>query len=145
LTTGDREAAGAAEAPSKPTARDRLSALIDADRLMMQLVQTSLSLIGFGFSINAFFNDPNARGGMVAANLAARRLGLALLCLGMLFLAMGVWNQFTFRRGLARQFEHLPGAPDSQIYSAAPSFVLAASLLLIGLYGLISILLRSAG
>jgi len=65
-----------------PTIRDRQTALIDAERLTMQTVQTALSLIGFGFTINAFFDDHSGAG------VAARRLGLGMLTLGMVFLAM---------------------------------------------------------
>ena len=125
-----------AEPPS--TVRDRQTALIDAERLTMQTVQTSLSLIGFGFTINAFFNDVSGAG------LAARRLGLGMLTLGMVFMAMAVWNQIKYRRALARRFRHLPRTGEAMPFSASASMTAAFGLLLIGIFGFVSIILRSA-
>jgi uncharacterized membrane protein YidH (DUF202 family) len=121
-----------------PTIRDRQSALIDADRLTMQVVQTALSLIGFGFTINAFFNDVSG------AALAARRLGLGMLTLGLLFLLIGVWNQVRYRRALARRFQHLPRTGDAMPFSASASITAAVLLLFLGLFGFVSIMLRAA-
>src|SRR3954470_3253801 len=69
--------------------------LLDADRATMQLVSTSLSLIGFGFSIIAFFNDITG-GGANRADISARRLGIALLSLGLLLLTLGLLNQISY-------------------------------------------------
>ena len=121
-----------------PTVRDRQTALIDADRLTMQVVQTALSLIGFGFTINAFFNDVSGAG------LAARRLGLGMHTLGRFFLVIGVWNQVRYRRALARRFQHLPRTGDAMPFSASASITAAVLLLLIGLFGFVSIVLRAA-
>ena len=49
---------------------DRL--LIDADRITMQIVQTALSLIGFGFTLHAFFTIV-----VKQQDIWARRVGLA--------------------------------------------------------------------
>ena len=132
-----------ADPPSKPSSVDHEVALKDADRLMMQIVQTSLSLIGFGFTINAFFNSVS-ESVAPSADRAARQLGLAMLCLGVLFLAMGVWNQVRYRQALARRFAHLPRSREARAYSAASSMTAALCLLLIGLFGVGSILIRAA-
>ncbi|MGH6965034.1 MAG: DUF202 domain-containing protein [Phenylobacterium sp.] len=124
---------------------DHNKALIDADRLLMQIIQTSISLIGFGFTINAFFNDVAVKGLAVDADETARRLGLALLCLGLIFLSMGTWNQARYRHGLWERYRSLGGVRGRQRvhrYSAAPSILLALLLLVVGLGALASILLR---
>ena len=119
---------------------ERERALIDADRLMMQMVQTSVSLIGFGFTINAFFSNA-----AVDADQTARRMGLALLCAGLAFLALGIWNQARLRLSIIARHRAQGGKDDSRRYrgySAAPSFLLAAVLLIVGLGALASILIR---
>jgi len=124
---------------------DHNKALIDADRLLMQIIQTSISLIGFGFTINAFFNDVAVKGLAVDADRAARGLGLALLCLGLIFLCMGTWNQAGYRHGLWQRYHSQGGVRGRQHlhrYSAAPSFLLALMLLVVGLGALASIVLR---
>lgn len=123
--------------PVNPRAQERDRELIDADRLMMQMVQTSISLIGFGFTINAFFND------VADSSRTARRLGLVLLCLGLLFLAMGIYNQARLRLRIRARYPDIGlGNVEDRLhgYSAAPSFVLAISLLVAGLWALLSIL-----
>lgn len=107
--------------------------LIDADRLMMQMVQTSISLIAFGFTIYAFFT------GVEEASRTARRLGLVLLWLGLMFLGTGIYNQSRLRLRIKARYRNA-GIPRSQRYSAAPSFALAISLLVAGLWALLSVL-----
>ena len=113
----------------------------------MQIVQLSISLIGFGFTINAFFNGVADSGVDVDADQTARRLGLALLSLGLLFLAMGIWNQARFRLSIRARYRRSVGVRPtdrSHLYSALPSFLLAVMLLIVGLAALASILLRVA-
>jgi inner membrane protein YidH len=122
---------------------ERERAVIDADRLMMQMVQTSISLIGFGFTINAFFNGVDSAA--MDADQTARRTGLALLCTGLVFLALGIWNQARLRLSIRARHRAQSGADDARRYrgySAAPSFLLAGMLFIVGLGALASILLR---
>ena len=122
---------------------ERERAFIDADRLMMQMVQTSLSLIGFGFTINAFFSGVD--NAALDADQTARRTGLALLCTGLVFLALGIWNQAGLRLSIRARHRAQGGREDSRRYrgySAAPSFLLAGMLLIVGLGALASILVR---
>jgi len=107
---------------------------MEADRLMMQMTQTSISLIGFGFTIYAFFS-------MADADRTARRLGLTLLCLGLVFLAMGIYNQAWLRLRIGARYRGLgEGDRKRRRYSGAPSFVLAIALLIAGLWALLSII-----
>ena len=119
---------------------------MDADRMMMQIVSLSLSLIGFGFSINAFFNDVATRGEVAHADQTARRLGLALLTIGLLFLSLGIWSQARYRRELTQRYG-IPGHVSAWRASldgrATPTFVTAFLLLLVGVAALASIVFRS--
>ena len=113
--------------------------------MTMQVVQTSLSMIGFGFTITAFFFDAGSRETLVAGDLTARRLGAALLALGLLFLAMGIVQQVTFRAGLIdRHREALGAANDDEPARrhATPALVVAVLLLGIGIVALVSVFVR---
>src|SRR5690242_9894596 len=60
--------------------------LMDADRTMLQCLQTSLSLIGLGITINTFFNNvARARG--AGGEGMARDVGLGLLAVGIFLLS----------------------------------------------------------
>jgi uncharacterized membrane protein YidH (DUF202 family) len=118
-------------------------ALLEADRTTMQTLQTSLSLIAFGFSITTFFFDAVGKGLRAAPELGARRLGLVLVILGVVFLATGLIAQFPYRQGLLRR---LVGAderrPDIFSVFMTPPIITAAMLLVIGIVVLIGMLLR---
>jgi uncharacterized membrane protein YidH (DUF202 family) len=119
----------------------RERAFEDADRIMMQVIQTSLSLIGFGFTINALFQSAVSRGLAPDSDASARRMGLALLSLGLLLLAMGIWNQarrlrlLANRYGLGRRWLRSVYA-----YNATPSTLAAILLLIIGALSLLTAL-----
>jgi len=121
--------------------------LMEADRTMMQMVSLALSLIGFGFTITAFFNDFAATAGVAGAEQTVRRLGIALLALGLMFLSTGAWSQVKYRRGLLKRYAALCD-PDLRRTTkdgrATPTFVTAFALLVIGGAALASVLLRSA-
>ena len=106
---------------------------------MMQMVQTSISLIAFGFTIFAFFN------GIADASRTARQLGLALLCLGLVFLALSIFNQRRLRLRIKDRYRDMFDAKGQQLprYSAGPSFALAISLLFVGVWALLSTLLAA--
>ncbi|MBV8682632.1 MAG: hypothetical protein JO111_07145 [Caulobacteraceae bacterium] len=123
--------------------RDR--AFVDADRLMMQVIQTSLSLIGFGLTINALFQSVVARGLAPATDKSLQRMGLALLILGLLLLAMGIWNQARHLRALAKRYGGGRRWLNSAYhYNTTPSILIAVLLLIVGVTGLL-IALRLRG
>jgi putative membrane protein len=73
--------------------------LMEADRNLLMMVNTSLTLIGFGFTINEIFGNAKGNGRMVNADLVGRILGLSLLSLGLILLGFGIhWHA-----GLVRQ------------------------------------------
>lgn len=121
--------------------------LMDADRMMMQVVTTSLSLIGFGFTLFAFFNSISNGGVVARADVNARRIGFALLSLGLLLLALAIWGQVGYRAQLARRFA-VRGVPiwrECLTDCATPSFITALLLLVVGLGALTAVLLRRFG
>jgi putative membrane protein len=119
--------------------------LMEADRMIMQTVQTSVSLIGFGFTINTFFNDVAGQVGASSGGAGARILGMTLLAIGLFLLTFGTWAQAKYRRELRRRYP--PPASAAAAWGGltarfTPSFVCAVLLMIAGLFTLGSALLR---
>jgi uncharacterized membrane protein YidH (DUF202 family) len=115
-------------------------ALMEADRVMLQFVQTSLSMIAMGVSIYSFFTDVAVNG---HEDRIARQLGLSLLILGLAVLATGTLSQARYRFGLMsyeRSLRSNYSAFIPQTYYTAPTFLAAVALLVIGTVTLILIL-----
>jgi putative membrane protein len=84
------------------------SSLMTIDKTEMSVLTTSLSLIGFGFTIYKFFQEaaPNAaRAGAMGS--PSRNLGLFLVILGILLLIAGQYNRFRDVRALKRRWRSL--------------------------------------
>lgn len=119
--------------------------LIDADRILMQTVQTSLSMIGFGFTITSFFDDVASQIGGLGGGQNARVVGASLLVIGLLLLVMGTWTQSRYRRELQRRYA--AGGEGAEAWSGlqsrfTPPYVAALLLMLVGVLSLGSVLLR---
>jgi putative membrane protein len=115
--------------PEADAARDR--ELRDIERTMLSIIQASISMIGFGFTIHAFLNGVDARAAAdVDLDQVARRVGLALLSLGLLNLGWGMWNQYAYLRAVRGRHASaaMPGG-----YTPVTTFVIAFLLLAIGL------------
>ena len=69
-----------------------------ADRSLMAWIRTSLSMIGFGFSIYKFFQylPEELASGNIKRPQAPRNLGLTLIALGTLALAAATWQHWNF-------------------------------------------------
>jgi putative membrane protein len=117
--------------------------LMAADRTLLAIVRTSLALMAFGFTINEVFRQFALRHLFGGAQTTGRRLGLALLALGIVLLAAGAVSHFFFfrdllmrrRRLLERRLLH-----GHTPYSATPTFIAAAGLLALGVFALVSVL-----
>jgi len=135
---------GAGRVSSDPTPGNRQfeleRMLMDADRMMMQMVNLALSLIGFGFSINAFFND--AARAAARADHQARMFGIFLVFLGLLFLSMGIWTQARYRRELMERYGTPSGFRALLHGRVTPTFVTAFLLLAAGLGALGTMIFR---
>lgn len=106
-----------------------------AERSLMAWIRTSLSMIGFGFSIYKFFQylpDELATGNIQRPQ-APRNLGLTLIALGTLALAAASWQHWNFLKAArASQASH--------VWSF--SFVVAIFVILIGMIAFYGVLLR---
>lgn len=137
---------GAEPAPAPPDARpddpsfelERM--LMDAERVLMQMVTLALSLIGFGFSMNTFFNDLATRPNR--ADHDARMFGIFLVVLGLLFLSMGAWSQARYRRMLIERYGAPAGLRVPLGGRGTPAFVTAYLLLAAGFAALAIMMFR---
>jgi putative membrane protein len=75
---------------------------MSADRTLMSVIRTSLSLIGFGFTIFQVFQKLYEAQVLKSSN-AARRFGEALVVLGISMLVLGIAYQAAFMTELRRQ------------------------------------------
>lgn len=123
-------------------ARD--TALRDVERTMIQIVQTSISMIGFGFTIHAFLQNADAGAALgVDIDQIARRVGLALLTLGLLNLGWGLWSQSRFLTVVRRRHPLPPNAPRG--YQIRSTFVVAGLLLTLGAAAFATMVLQTFG
>jgi len=72
---------------------------MSSDRTLMSVVRTSLSLIGFGFTVFQFFHLLNDKVLTTTAPHAPRRFSLALILLGVVLLTLGIFNHLRETRG----------------------------------------------
>ena len=121
--------------------------LLDADWMTLQIVQTALALIGFGFTLHAFFMEAGDDGALGRPDVYARRVGLSLLVIGIILLASGILHQGGYRTRLLRRWAPVIGdAGATRLQSRfTPSYVAAILLLAAGLLALASIVWRSLG
>lgn len=121
---------------------------MSADRTLMSIVRTALSLIGFGFTLYQVFNQAVLQGLLRDADTVGRRLGIAMLALGILLLTLGIGSHARFGRALTQRRARLFGMHllHTEIrYDATPTFVVAILLLCIGIAALASIVVRLLG
>jgi putative membrane protein len=106
-----------------------------AERSLMAWIRTSLSMIGFGFTIYKFFQylPEEIAAGNIRRPQAPRNLGLTLIALGTLALVAATWQHWDFMKTMrASQPRH--------VWSI--SFVVAIFVILIGAMTFYGVLLR---
>ena len=121
--------------------------LRDVERTMISIVQTSISMIGFGFTIHAFLANADVApsGGVLGLDLdhVARRIGLALLSLGLLNLTWGMLNQVSQLGVIRRRYAHLDLS--RKAYSPTPTFVVAGLLFAVGVGAFLGMVVQAIG
>lgn len=114
------------------------------ERTMMAWVRTSISLVGFGFTIVQFFEKFGGMPGVAPAAIpdAPRYVGLALIGAGVLGLGFSLWQYSAFTRYLwGDEFRALAGTGKGVAASYLP--VIAMILLLIGVFAFVAVLTRA--
>ena len=75
---------------------------MSADRTLMSVIRTSLSLISFGFTIFQFFRGLQGDN-VLRASRAPRNFGLTLVWLGVAMVGVGILFHIQFMLGLRQQ------------------------------------------
>jgi len=108
---------------------------MSADRTLMSVMRTSLSLIGFGFTIFQFFEKLKTEL-VISHDKAPRNFGLSLVFLGVGLLIVGIIYHIQFMLGLRRERKDMASAGLIHGESGFPvSFTLIISILLLLLGG----------
>lgn len=118
--------------------RTRLS----ADRTLMSVIRTSLSLIGFGFTIFQIFQKLHDAG-VLKSSGAPRRFGEALVYLGIGMLVLGIGYHIAFMAGLRAERKALKAeglVHAESHFPASLTLIVAILLLLIGLLAIFSMI-----
>ena len=109
----------------------------------MSWVRTSVSLIGFGFTIVQFFEHLHSE--VVAPALrpqAPRYLGLALITAGVVALLISTWQYRQMVRYLwSKEFEPIAGVGD--LVGMTPLYAVAIALIFIGLFAFGAVFIRA--
>lgn len=116
--------------------RTRLS----ADRTLMSVIRTSLSLIGFGFTIFQAFSSATKVNENIAAS-APRNFGTALVALGVAMLVVGIIYHLSFMRALRHDRDDAITGGLIRGHSPYPismTLLVAAALLFIGILAISS-------
>jgi putative membrane protein len=75
---------------------------VSADRTLMSVIRTSLSLTGFGFTLYQIFKKLH-EAGVLKSSVSARNFGETLVYLGITMLVVGIGYHIVFTLGLRRQ------------------------------------------
>jgi putative membrane protein len=113
--------------------------ILESDRTLLVVINTSITLIGFGFTINEIFGNAAGRSTLLNVDVVGRILGLSLLSLGLILLTLGINVHVALIRHLTGQRPRIfliirPHASRQYRYSAV--FLVAVLLLAIGVFAL---------
>jgi putative membrane protein len=120
----------------KPSNLSALSTRLASERTLMAAVRTSLSLIGFGFTIYKFFESLRTTmgdGGPIRVH-GPRRLGLTLVSLGVFVLVAFAWQHWFFLKELRKETD--------QEFPRSVSLIAAVLLAFTGVVVFVTILVR---
>jgi putative membrane protein len=131
----------------KPTAESHFSWVrtrLSVERTLMSWLRTSVSLIGFGFTIVQFFERFSGMTGVAEAARpqAPRYLGLALMATGILALLISVWQYHRVMHHIwSGSFRVLAGLDDKPWHT--PLYAVSIALIFIGLFAFVAVLIRA--
>ena len=131
----------------KPTSDSHFSWLrtrMAVESTLMSWVRTSISLIGFGFTIVQFFARFSDMKGVEEAARpgAARYIGLAMIAAGILGLVVSLWQYRWLNRYLwSEPYKQLAGIERAGPVNT-PIIAIAVVLLLIGIFAFVAVFTR---
>ena len=108
-------------------------------RTLLAWARTSVSMIGFGFTIYNFYRGFLEDLATAGRADAARNLGLALVTAGTVAMVVALWNYWTINASLTRLHTTLE-IPENFTHRWAYAYLLSAILILIGLITLLFML-----
>lgn len=117
---------------------------MSADRTLMAIIRTSLSLISFGFTIYQFFEKLRASE-VLAAAAPARNFGRTLVVIGIGMLALGILYHLQFMRALRMQRHQMKMGDlihGESPFPASLTLLTAIALLALGVAAILSMTLR---
>ena len=121
-----------------------VNTVLSLQRTLMAAARTSVSLIGFGFTVAQFFEkmvDKVPDELRVLRPESPRNLGLALIGAGVISLAVFTWQYNVAIRAL-RSGDFAPLAGDAGRLLLPPVYIVAGAVLLIGVAAFITIFMR---
>lgn len=124
--------------------RNRLA----ADRTLMAILRTALSMIGFGFTLYTFTTNFIKRDGAAGllAQQAPTRFSLTMIVLGTLLLTLGIANHYRYMMAVREQRQSFIDQglyPPHEDFPVSLTLVIAFLLVLIGVAAGLSIIFRA--
>lgn len=125
--------------------RTRLS----ADRTLMSVIRTALSLIGFGFTIFQFFRSLREIEGIkIDPTMGARKVGLAMVGLGIFMLLLGIIYHSFFMLQVRRERQRLDEKGliiEHDKFPVSMTLIVALLLLLLGVIVILTMITQLTG
>ncbi len=115
---------------------------MSADRTLMSVIRTSVSLISFGFTIYQFFEKVQQQAPNELHVRAPRNFGESLIYLGVAMVAVGITYHIQFMRGLRNERKTLAAEGLIHAESHFPvsyTLVVALMLLVVGIAAIASL------
>jgi putative membrane protein len=113
---------------------------MSADRTLMSVIRTALSLIGFGFTIAQVFQKLREQD-IITKAAAPRNFGLALVGLGIVMLVLGIAYHVQFMLGLRHLRESMRAEGlihGESVFPVSLTLITALILLVIGVAAILS-------
>jgi len=85
--------------------------LLAENRTLMAWIRTAISLISFGFTIYKFFQEASVKSGVAHRLLSPRKVGMAMILLGLLSL---IWGLMEYNGVMKRLKKSYPDAEESK-------------------------------
>jgi putative membrane protein len=120
--------------------------IMAADRTQMSVLNSSLSLIGFGFTIFKFFQEVGRQTQPAVFGPPARNFGLLLVLLGIFLLLAGMFNRIRVVRSIEQRRQALHDQGLSLVppkHSISPNMAVSVMLLIGGVLVVLGIVART--